>query len=82
MINAEVNKNSNENSASLLRRFSRRVQGTGVIQKAKGNKYRKRVKSRHTVKKETLVKLERRSEVEKLIKLGKLPDKRRGANRR
>lgn len=81
MINAEVKRNSNENSASLLRRFNRRVQGTGVIQVAKGNKFRKRAKSKFTTKKETLVKIERRSSVEKLIKLGKLPDKRKSFKR-
>ncbi len=75
MINAEVKKNSNENSASLLRRFNRKVQGSGVVQKAKGTKFRKRVKSKFTTKKETLVRLERRKNIEKLIKLGKIAEK-------
>lgn len=75
MINAEVKKNNNENSASLLRRFNRKVQGSGVVQKAKGTKFRKRSKSKFTIKKETLVKLSRKKETEKLIKLGKIAEK-------
>ncbi|MFA6585626.1 MAG: hypothetical protein WCS86_00495 [Candidatus Paceibacterota bacterium] len=68
----EVNKNGNENNASILRRFSRRIQESNIIQKVKGNRYNKRKESKLKVKKGTLKRLERRAEIEKLRKLGKI----------
>ena len=68
----EVNKNSNENNASVLRRFSRRIQESNIIQKVKGSRYNKRKESKLKVKKGTLKHLERRKEIEKLRKLGKI----------
>jgi len=68
----EVNKNGNENNASILRRFSRRIQESNIIQKVKGNRYNKRKESKLKVKKGTLKRLERRGEIEKLRKLGKM----------
>ncbi|MFA5936330.1 MAG: hypothetical protein WC822_00450 [Candidatus Paceibacterota bacterium] len=68
----EVNKNGNENNASMLRRFSRRIQESYIIQKVKGSRYNKRKESKLKVKKATLKHLERRKETEKLRKLGKI----------
>ncbi|MCM2339475.1 MAG: hypothetical protein NDI62_03435 [Burkholderiales bacterium] len=68
----EVSKNNNENNASILRRFSRRIQESNIIQKVKGSRYNKRKESKLKVKKATLKHLERRKETEKLRKLGKV----------
>lgn len=68
----EVNKNGNENNASVLRRFSRRIQESNIIQKVKGSRYNKRKESKLKIKKGTLKRLERREEIEKLRKLGKI----------
>ncbi len=68
----EVSKNGNENNASVLRRFSRRIQESNIIQKVKGSRYNKRKESKLKVKKGTLKHLERRKEIEKLRKLGKI----------
>ena len=68
----EVNKNGNENNASVLRRFSRRIQESNIIQKVKGSRYNKRKESKLKIKKSTLKHLERRKETEKLRKLGKI----------
>jgi ribosomal protein S21 len=68
----EVSKNGNENNASVLRRFSRKIQESNIIQKVKGSRYNKRKESKLKVKKGTLKRLERRSEMEKLRKLGKI----------
>jgi len=68
----EVNKNGNENNASILRRFSRRIQESYIIQKVKGGRYNKRKESKLKIKKATLKHLERRKETEKLRKLGKI----------
>ena len=68
----EFTKNGNENNASVLRRFSRRIQESNIIQKVKGSRYNKRKESKLKVKKSTLKHLERRKEIEKLRKLGKI----------
>jgi len=68
----EINKNPNENNASVLRRFSRKVQESNIIQKVKGSRYNKRKESKLKIKNGTLKHLERRREIEKLRKLGKI----------
>lgn len=68
----EVQKNPNENNASILRRFSRRVQESSIIQKVKKNRYNERTESKLKVKKGTLKRLARRKEIDKLRKLGKI----------
>jgi ribosomal protein S21 len=67
----EIKKNPSENNASVLRRFSRRIQESGIIQKVKGSRYNDREESKLKVKRGTLKKLARRKEIEKLKKLGK-----------
>jgi ribosomal protein S21 len=67
-----VSRNQNENNGSVLRRFSRRVQESGIIRKVKGDRYNQRKESKLKVKKSTLKRLGRRREVEKLRKLGKM----------
>jgi ribosomal protein S21 len=68
----EVKKNPNENNASVLRRFSRRVQESGIIRKVKGTRYNERQESKLKIKKSALKKMKRRKEVERLKKLGKM----------
>lgn len=71
----EVRKNPNENNASVLRRFSRKVQESGVIRKVKSARYNLRKESKLKIKKGALKKLDRRKEIEKLKKLGKMVTK-------
>jgi ribosomal protein S21 len=68
----EVKKNPNENNASLLRRFSRKIQESNIIQKVKGGRYNERQESKLKVKMGTLKRLKKRKETEKLRKLGKI----------
>ena len=68
----EVKKNPNENNASVLRRFSRRIQESGIIRNVKGNRYNLRKESKLKAKKGALKKMQRRKEIEKLKKLGKM----------
>ncbi|KKQ35498.1 MAG: hypothetical protein US50_C0013G0012 [Candidatus Nomurabacteria bacterium GW2011_GWB1_37_5] len=68
----EVKKNQNESNASLLRRFSRRVQESGLIRKVRNDRYNERPKSKLSQKVNTLNKLRKRKEVERLQKLGKM----------
>lgn len=74
-INAEVSKNENENPVNLIRRFSKRVQGAGVISELRGRRYFSRIKSREVRRKQTLKVLKRRENVKELIKLGKMPER-------
>jgi ribosomal protein S21 len=71
----EVKKNPNENNSSILRRFSRRIQESGIIRKVKGTRYNTRKESRLKVKKSALKRIVRRKEIEKLRKLGKMASK-------
>ncbi len=68
----EVKKNPNENNSSILRRFSRKIQESGIIHKVKGARYNERKESKLKVKKSALKRMGRRKEIEKLRKLGKI----------
>ncbi len=68
----EVKKNQNENNASLLRRFSRRVQESGIIHKVKAKRYNEREQSKLSQKETALRRITRRKENDKLRKLGKI----------
>ncbi|OGJ03550.1 hypothetical protein A3G06_01780 [Candidatus Nomurabacteria bacterium RIFCSPLOWO2_12_FULL_46_14] len=68
----EVRKNPNENNQSVLRRFSRRMQESSIIQKVKGSRYSERKASKLKIKKSALKRIRRRVEIEKLRKLGKI----------
>jgi ribosomal protein S21 len=73
----EIKKNPNENNASILRRFSRKIIESGIIRKVKGARYNERKESKLKIKKSTLKRMARRKEVEHLKKLGKVITKTR-----
>lgn len=82
-VNAEVQKTDSEQPINLVRRFSKRVQGTGLIQRMRSRRYHARVKSREVRRKQTLKVIKRREVVHELIKLGKMPERpTRGPRRR
>jgi hypothetical protein len=74
MINAEVIKSGNENSVNLIRRFTKRVQGAGILPRVRSLRYSTRKMSKYVKKKKTLKVLKRREEVAELIKLGKMSE--------
>jgi ribosomal protein S21 len=74
MINAEVTKTGNENSVSLLRKFSRRVQGTGLMRRMKSKRYRTRPLSSAVKKKKALRRIKKSATVKQLIKEGKMSE--------
>lgn len=74
MINAEVVKSGNENNVNLIRRFTKKVQGSGVLPRVRSIRYASRKKSPYVKKKQTLKVLRRREEVAELIKMGKMSD--------
>ncbi len=81
MITASVAKNSSENSASLIRRFSKRVQGSGVIRRAKSIRYHARTLSKMKKRASALRRIERVEEREEKEKLGLIVPRTRGGRR-
>lgn len=71
-VNVEVAKSGTENNLSLIRKFTKRVQGSGVLPRLRGRRYSTRNLSEYVKKKKTLKKLRRRAEVDLAIKLGKM----------
>ncbi len=76
-VSIEIKKNANENNASVLRRFTRRVQETRLLQKVKSNRYAERPLSKLALKKGTLKRIARRKDTERLKKLGKFVERTR-----
>jgi len=75
-INVQVEKNNNESSANVIRRFTKRVQGAGIIPKVRAGRYYARVKSENVNRVAKLKKLAKKVTYEKLLKLGKIPEQR------
>jgi ribosomal protein S21 len=75
MINASVTRNTGENSLGVLRRFTRKVQGSGIIPRVRSLRFSTRIQSHYKIKQKTLKTLNRRKEMETLIKLGKIAPK-------
>ena len=61
----EVQKNPNENNSSVMRRFSRKIQESGIIRKVKGSRFNERKESKLKIKLNALRRLTRRKEIEK-----------------
>jgi ribosomal protein S21 len=72
--NVQVTKKNSESSANVIRRFTKRVQGAGIIPKVRGGRYHSRTKSKNVQRTAKLKKLDKRAEYEKMIKLGKIQE--------
>lgn len=81
MINAEVVKNGNENNVNLIRRFTKKVQGSGVLPRVRSLRYATRKMSPYVRQKKALKVLKRREEIADLIKLGKMTEHTRGGKK-
>ncbi len=79
-INAEVTKTGNESPLSLIRKFSRRVQGTGLVKNSRKIRYYEREKSKTVQKKRALKLIKRRADFKQQVKEGKVAERepRRG----
>lgn len=77
----EVKKNTNESNMSLIRRFGRKMQESGIIRKVKSIRYNQRPESRLKMKEIALRRISKKAENEKLFKLGKPIKGRRGRRR-
>ncbi len=70
----EVRRKENESIGSLLRRFSKKVQQSGLLLQVRNSMFREKRKSKTERRKSALRRIKIRSEREKLRKLGKLED--------
>lgn len=70
--NVEVNKKKNENAASLLRRFSRRVRQSGILGAVRGKRYYQRTDSKLRKKQSAMARIEGREKYHKLYKEGRI----------
>ena len=75
-INVQVEKNQQESTANLIRRFTKRMQGAGIVQKARSGRYFNRDKSENVRRHSKLLKLTRQKTYETNLKLGKIQDPR------
>lgn len=76
MINVAVDKTNNESNASILRRFTKKVQSSGVLPRVRSIRYASRVLSPYKRKKATLKVLRRKAEIADLVKQGKMIEKK------
>ena len=77
MINVEITKNANENNLGIIRRFTKKVQGSGILPKVRSLRYAQRDLSFYKNKKNTLKNLKRKAEIMELIKMGKMAENKR-----
>ncbi len=74
MVNIEVQKGPNENNLGVLRRFTKRVQGAGILPRVRSKRYTERIPSANTRKAKTVAFLKKKEVTTELIKLGKMAE--------
>lgn len=68
----EVKKRERETSQSLVRRFTQRIQKSGILIRARKIRFRRRKKSKQMKKRAALRREELKKEYERLEKLGEI----------
>lgn len=71
----QVAKKSGENSASVMRRFSRKAKDSGLIRKVRSLRYAERKLSDFVLKKNALKRIKNAEERELLVKMGKIKER-------
>ena len=79
---AEVKKQGNESGAALIRRFTKRVQGTKALMRVREGRYFLRKLSKLKTKNRALVTMGMTRDYERLKKLGKIVEKTPGSDGR
>lgn len=75
MINVEIVRNPNENALNTLRRFTKKVQSSGVLPRVRSLRYNERELSHYKTKMKTLKSIKRKAEIQELMKLGKMQER-------
>jgi ribosomal protein S21 len=78
----EVKKKQGETTRSLLRRFSRRIQQSGILIRARKARFREKEKSKRERRASALRRVQILSQKEKLRKMGLLEEETRWGRRR
>lgn len=81
-IRVEVKRGKNESSTALIRRFTRRAQGLGIVRAVRGNRYWERSESKNVAHKRALVSKVRRENYNEQVKLGKIDPTARKTRKR
>lgn len=68
----EVKRGKNESSTALIRRFTRRAQGLGLVREMRDRRYFERARSKNVGHKRALISKVRREKYNELVKLGKI----------
>jgi len=68
----EIKKQERESAQSLVRRFTKRIQQSGILLRARKVRFRERKKSKDMRRKAALRRKEIKIEYEKIKKMGKL----------
>ncbi len=76
--NVEVTKNANENALSLIRRFQKRVQESGILPRVRGIRYNIRPLSELKTKRAKIKKIENLAKYELAKKMGKVIERKKG----
>jgi len=77
-VNVQVKKNEKESSANVIRRFTKRMQGAGIVRRMRDNRYYERTKSENVRRTARLKKLDKQVIYERDLKLGKIVERRKG----
>jgi ribosomal protein S21 len=72
-VNVEVTKGERDNNLGLIRKFTKKVQGSGILSRLRSRRYSLRKPSEYVKKKKTLKKINERTRIRELIKMGKMP---------
>ena len=78
----ELKRRKGESIEGFLRRFSRKVQQSGIVLEVKKRKFHTRTKSRNLRRVSALRRNDKRKEYAYLEKMGLLPPEKRGRGRR
>ena len=68
----EVKRGKNESSTALIRRFTRRAQGLGLVREMRDRRYFERARSKNVGHKRALISKVRRETYNEQVKLGKI----------
>lgn len=77
-VNVEVKKNANENALSLVRRFQKRVQESGVLPRVRSLRYNDRPLSTLKTKRAKLRKIDNLAKYELAKRMGKVIERKKG----
>jgi ribosomal protein S21 len=73
--NVQISRSNNENAASVLRRFMKKVRGAGFLQAVRDRRYYTRHSSKLRTKNSKIVSLSRTAEYTKKMKDGLIQEK-------